>query len=166
MHATSAIVVALAFDPEQAEGLRIPPGFGYLVPQTADDEPFQLLACTFVNQKFCHRVPEGGILLRGFFGGDTAGRLLHEHDDTLAIVAARRLSEVLGELPSPHLSVVRRWPQSLPQYAVGHLARMAEAEALVASLPGLHLAGNAYYGVGLPDMVRMGREAARAAASG
>jgi oxygen-dependent protoporphyrinogen oxidase len=58
---------------------------------------------------------------------------------------------------------VRWWPASLPQYAVGHLARMVRLEALVAKHPGLHLAGNAYYGVGLPDMVRMGREAARRA---
>ena len=166
MDATSAIVVALAFLPEQARSLSIPGGFGYLVPQTsaAPTHP-QLLACTFVNQKFPHRAPEGGVLLRGFFGGDTASSLLHKSDDTLITMAAQRLSEVLGPLPPPHISIVRRWPLSLPQYAVGHLDRMAQLEALVNRFPGLHLIGNAYYGVGLPDMVRMGREAASRAAS-
>jgi protoporphyrinogen/coproporphyrinogen III oxidase len=159
MEATSAIVVALAFSPETALGIQVPSGFGYLVPQRGAES--QLLACTFVDQKFSNRVPEGGVLLRGFFGGAIAAGLLHESDETLTALALRRLSEVLGPLPTPHISVVRRWPQSLPQYAVGHLERIARLRKLVTRFPGLQLVGNAYYGVGLPDMVRMGREAAR-----
>jgi oxygen-dependent protoporphyrinogen oxidase len=153
--ATSAVVVALAF----SAGIAVPPGFGYLVPPQPDVDP-QLLACTFVHQKFPHRVPEGGALLRAFFGGDTAAALLNESDAALTELAMQRLAEVLGSLPPPEFSIVRRWPWSLPQYAVGHLKRMAELENLVTSHPGLYLAGNAYYGVGLPDMVRMGRAAA------
>jgi oxygen-dependent protoporphyrinogen oxidase len=133
------------------------------VPQQRDEDS-QLLACTFVDQKFAHRAPEGGVLLRGFFGGDVAATLLEESDEALTALTLRRLAYVLGPLPLPTFSIVRRWPLSLPQYAVGHLERMARLEALVASFPGLHLAGNAYYGVGLPDMVRMGRDAARRAA--
>lgn len=160
MEATSAIVVALAFTPEQAREVSVPRGFGYLVPQHGSGEP-QLLACTFVDQKFSHRAPEGGILLRAFFGGDAAAALLNESNEALTALALRRVSETLGSLPPPHITVVRRWPWSLPQYAVGHLERMAWLERLVAGFPGLRLVGNAYYGVGLPDMVRMGREAAR-----
>lgn len=165
MDASSAIVVALAFLPEQARTLSIPHGFGYLVPQTDSvEESAQLLACTFVDQKFPHRAPEGGILLRGFFGGAAATSLMHESDEALSALTIERLSEVLGTLPAPRHTIVRRWPWSLPQYAVGHPARMAKLEALTGSFPGLYLAGNAYYGVGLPDMVRMGRDAARRAA--
>lgn len=158
---TSAIIVAFAFTPEQASGLRIPPGFGYLVPQQPNAESPQLLACTFVNQKFPHRAPDGAILLRAFFGGDTAAALLNETDAALTKLAAQRLAEVLGPLPEPHIPIVRRWPHSLPQYAVGHLDRMAKLRTLLTNFPGLFLVGNAYQGVGLPDMVRMGREAAR-----
>jgi oxygen-dependent protoporphyrinogen oxidase len=43
---------------------------------------------------------------------------------------------------------------------VGHPARLAEIEARVAAIPGLHLAGNAYQGIGIPDCIRMGRAAA------
>jgi oxygen-dependent protoporphyrinogen oxidase len=57
--------------------------------------------------------------------------------------------------------VVRRWPRSLPQYAVGHLERAAELEARIAKLPGLTLLGNALRGVGLPDLIRDARKAAR-----
>jgi oxygen-dependent protoporphyrinogen oxidase len=168
MDATSAIVIALAFSPHRAKNLRIPDGFGYLLPQrpshrVADTDP-QLLACTFVNQKFTHRAPEGAVLLRAFFGGDTAPALLGSSDADLLALAHKRLSQALGPLPEPDIALVRRWPLSLPQYAVGHLDRMARLSGLAGSFPGLLLVGNAYYGVGLPDLIRQGREAARRAA--
>jgi oxygen-dependent protoporphyrinogen oxidase len=165
MDATSAIVVALAFLPEHAKRLRIPRGFGYLVPQRAcvraTDQDRQLLACTFVNQKFAHRTPEGAVLLRAFFGGDTAPALMDESDAALVALVLRRLSEALGPVPEPDVALVRRWPLSLPQYAVGHLDRMAKLSELTSKFPALHLIGNAYHGVGLPDLIRQGREAAR-----
>lgn len=165
MEATSAIVVALAFTPEQAREFRVPRGFGYLVPKQPGGSS-QLLACTFVDQKFPHRVPQGGFLLRGFFGGDTAAALLNEADETLSARAFQEIDEAIGPLAKPRFSVVRRWPRSLPQYAVGHVERMARVQALLASFPGLYLAGNACCGVGLPDVVREGREAARGATQG
>ena len=165
MDATSAIVVALAFLPVQSKRLRIPRGFGYLVPQRAcvraTDQDRQLLACTFVNQKFAHRTPEGAVLLRAFFGGDTAPALMDESDAALVALVLRRLSEALGPVPEPDVALVRRWPLSLPQYAVGHLDRMAKLSELTSKFPALHLIGNAYHGVGLPDLIRQGREAAR-----
>jgi protoporphyrinogen/coproporphyrinogen III oxidase len=166
MDATSAIVVALGFSADRAKRLRIPRGFGYLVPQrcAATDQDPQLLACTFVDQKFSDRAPEGAVLLRGFFGGDTAPALLKYDDATLVSLAHQRLSEALGPLPQPDISLVRRWPLSLPQYAVGHLDRMKQLTELAATFPRLYLVGNAYHGVGLPDLVRQGRETARRAA--
>ncbi len=163
MDASSAIVVALAFAPEKAKSLRIPVGFGFLVPQVGSNvnhDP-QLLACTFVDQKFSHRVPEDAVLLRAFFGGEAAPRLLDAPEDEIVSLARRQLSTLLGPLPEALFTVVRRWPRSLPQYAVGHLERMKRLEERVRAFPGLHLIGNAYYGVGLPDLVRQGRETAR-----
>ena len=162
--ATSAIVVALAFAPAQAARLRIPRGFGFVVPQAfgGESEPsHQLLACTFVHQKFPGRVPEGAVLLRAFFGGHAGDALLGEADDKLIERARLQLSRVLGPLPEASETVVRRWPHSLPQYAVGHLDRMAELESLLSTMPGLHLVGSAYHGVGLPDLIRQGRAIAR-----
>jgi protoporphyrinogen/coproporphyrinogen III oxidase len=165
MDATSAIVIALAFSADRANTLSIPQGFGYLVPerpgQASPGADPQVLACTFVNQKFTHRAPEGAVLLRAFFGGDTAPALLGRSDSDLLALAHKRLSHALGSLPEPDIALVRRWPLSLPQYAVGHLDRMAKLFDLTSNLPGLHLVGNAYRGVGLPDLIREGREAAR-----
>jgi protoporphyrinogen/coproporphyrinogen III oxidase len=158
--ASSAVLVALAFAPEQAARLRIPRGFGFVVPSGQGGE-HPLLACTFVDQKFPGRVPQGGVLLRAFFGGRSGEALLGETDDTLMELARRQLGRVLGPLPQALETVVRRWPQSLPQYTVGHLERMAELEEMRRAMPGLHLVGNAYYGVGLPDLIRQGRVTAR-----
>jgi len=57
-----------------------------------------------------------------------------------------------------------RWPNSMPQYEVGHRAKVEKIRAAVAEFGSVFLAGNAYEGVGMPDAVRSGREAARAAA--
>jgi protoporphyrinogen/coproporphyrinogen III oxidase len=163
-HATSAIVVALAFAAEQAARLRIPRGFGFVVPPVAasgEAEEHPLLACTFMDQKFPGRAPNGTVLLRAFFGGRSGDALLSESDHDLAERASLQLSRVLGPLPAATETVVRRWPQSMPQYTVGHLDRMAELESMQSTLPGLHLVGNAYYGVGLPDLIRQGRACAR-----
>ncbi len=162
--ATSAIVVALAFAPAQAARMRIPRGFGFVVPPVFGEESgasHQLLACTFVHQKFPGRVPEGAVLLRAFFGGHAGDVLQDEADDNLIERARLQLSRVLGPLPEASETVVRRWPHSLPQYAVGHLERMAELDSIVSAIPGLHLVGSPYHGVGLPDLIRQGRAIAR-----
>jgi oxygen-dependent protoporphyrinogen oxidase len=165
--ASSAIVVALGFTAEQASHLRIPRGFGFVVPPMQPDasshEP-ELLACTFVDQKFHGRVPPGAVLLRAFFGGHSGDALLGESDDQIIARARLQLARVLGPVPEAAETVVRRWPQSLPQYAVGHLDRMAELESLLRALPGVSLVGCAYYGVGLPDLIRQGRATARSLA--
>ena len=154
--ASSAVVVAFGF----TEGFDLPPGFGFLIPRGSgmDDS---LLAATFVDQKFPGRVPPGGRLLRAFFGGATGERLLTASNEHLAMLARTQLETILGPLPQPVVTVVRRWPRSLPQYAVGHLERMAELHSHVQALGGLWLLGNGYRGVGLPDLVRDARAAVR-----
>ena len=171
-HSSSAIVVTLGFAAKRAALIRIPGGFGFLVPQhprgevqgenfSADDAGQALLACTFLNQKFPHTTPDGAILLRAFFGGPLAPELLRHDDATLIRLARTQLERYLGNLTEPSVAVVRRWPNSLPLYAVGHQDRMAELDSQIAKLPHLRLIGNAYRGVGLPDLIRSGRAAAR-----
>ncbi len=162
IEATSAVIAAFAFNREQSSKVAIPEGFGFLVPQRYDSVPSdpQLLACTFVDQKFPHRAPEGCIVLRAFYGGNSAPSLLHQRDEVILDLARRHLSAILGEIPEAQIELVRRWRQSLPQYTVGHQSRVARIEAIVAEIPGLHLIGNALHGVGLPDMVRQGRSTA------
>ena len=161
--ASSAIVVALAFAPEEAARMRVPRGFGYVVPPAGvppanGERP--LLACTFVDQKFPGRAPEGGVLLRAFFGGPSADELLQEDDEALTERARAQLARTLGPLPKAAVAIVRRWPRSMPQYAVGHPERMQQLEQGLLGFRGLHLVGNSYHGVGLPDLIRQGRAVA------
>jgi len=160
MDASSAVVVGFGF-PDAAK-LSVPPGFGFLVPPESNS---LLLAGTFVDQKFEDRVPQGGRLVRAFFGGKAAERLIRCGNDETAAVARMELARVLGPLPEPQVTVVRRWPRSLPQYAVGHLERMKKLDDRVRALNGLWLLGNGYRGVGVPDLVRDARAAARQVAS-
>jgi oxygen-dependent protoporphyrinogen oxidase len=156
MESSSAVVVG--FGLPDATKFSLPPGFGFLVPPGSGS---LLLACTFVDQKFEDRVPQGGRLVRAFFGGAAAERLMRCGNDETAAVTRLELARILGPLPEPQVIVVRRWPRSLPQYGVGHLERMAELDRRVSKLTGLSLLGNAYRGVGLPDLVRDARAAAR-----
>ncbi len=162
MDATSAIVVALCFSPEQSAALRIPRGFGFLVPprRTVSEEP-ELLAGTFMDQKFNHRAPKGAVFLRGFFGGHAAGRMMDWDDGRIGEAARAQFAKLLGPLPVPSHAVVRRWPRSLPQYSVGHPARMRLLAGHCRRLSGLALTGNAYAGVGLPALAHHAKEAAR-----
>ena len=158
MEASSAVVVGFGF--ANATSLSLPPGFGFLVPPGSNN---LLLAATFMDQKFPDRVPPGGRILRAFFGGVAANRLMRCGNDEIAAIARLELARILGPLPEPQVTVVRRWPNSLPQYAVGHLERMAELDERISSLDGLWLLGNGYRGVGLPDLIRDARAAAQSA---
>ena len=161
--ASSAVLAALCWPAETASTFSIPQGFGFLVPQTqATGEP-QLLAATFVDQKFPGRTPAGARIIRAFFGGPSADALAPQSDEVIAAEAFTQLTKILGPLPASDasLTTVRRWPRSLPQYGVGHLERMAQLDQHVTNLGNLTLLGNGYRGVGLPDLIRDARAAAR-----
>jgi oxygen-dependent protoporphyrinogen oxidase len=87
-------------------------------------------------------------------------------DAALVATVRRELSQILGNsvLPQsaqPEHTQVSRWPRAMAQYAVGHQERTQLIARRVATLPGLRLAGNAYDGIGVPDCIRLGRQAAR-----
>lgn len=128
-------------------------GFGFLVPKL---ERKYVAACTWVGNKFNYRVPDDMVLLRCFMGGNA----LSETDDALVEAARRELRSIMSLQAAPMFHSVARWPNSMAQYTVGHTKRVEHIEAIMRGLSGLHLAGNAYHGIGLPDCVRMGKEVA------
>ncbi len=156
MPASSAVIAAFGYTAGAAP--QLPAGFGFLSPEGED---CSLLAATFADQKFDNRVPPGGKSVRAYFGGERADALMSSNDDEIAATAKHELEKVLGALPNAAITAVRRWPQALPQYEVGHLERMGELQQLVDAIGALHLLGNGYRGVGLPDLIRDGRAAAR-----
>ena len=132
-------------------------GFGFVMPRS---EGKALLAGTFSSVKYPGRAPAGHVLLRCFLGGTLNAAVLSEDDGALATRARAELREALGITAEPVLTRLHRWPASMPQYRVGHLARAEAIEHAAAALPGLALAGAAYRGVGIADCVRSGEAAA------
>jgi oxygen-dependent protoporphyrinogen oxidase len=153
---SSSLTLSLIYRASEFNGRRA--GFGFLVPRK---ERQRLAACTFVGAKFSHRVPDDRIALRCFFGGTGDEAVLGESDDALIAIARQELRRILGLTAAPIEHVIARWPRSMAQYNVGHAQRIAEIRARAAEVPGLHLAGNAYEGIGIPDCIRSGRQAAK-----
>lgn len=162
--AASGLVVALGYNAQSKPVPTIPKGFGLLVAGSQAGN-HSLLACTFLHQKFHGCAPEGATLLRAFFASSAADELSRRSDYEIADIARSQLVELLGPLPEQaEITIVRRWPRSLPQYEIGHLARMEEFSVCLSALKGLAVAGNAFRGVGLPDLVRDATQAAHALA--
>ena len=153
---SSSLTLALIYEASEFDGMRA--GHGFLVPKR---ERQRMVAGTLVTTKFSHRAPEDRIVLRCFFGGAGEEAILRESDDSLVAIARRELARILGLTATPVFHSVSRWPRSMAQYTVGHLSRVQEIQDRAAAIRGLHLAGNAYEGIGIPDCVRMGRRAAR-----
>ncbi|HEV2424152.1 MAG TPA: protoporphyrinogen oxidase [Terriglobia bacterium] len=157
----SAVLVALVY-PESVRA-RLPQGFGFLVPR---GEGRRLLACTFVHQKFDHRAPPDRALLRCFLGGADNREVLRATDEELLRVVREELAAILGIRDEPLFARVCRWPRAMAQYVVGHHRRLEVIRERLRHLPGIHLAGNAYSGIGVPDAIRTGESAAREALAG
>ena len=158
---SSSITLNLVYDETKIGDL--PEGFGFLVPAV---EGRTMLACTFVHRKFLGRTPPGKAVFRAFLGGMNREALLAESDEALIATVRREMGEILGAKTfsaaiEPEHAQVSRWGHAMAQYAVGHKARMQRIGARVAELPGLRLVGNAYDGIGVPDCIRLGRQAAR-----
>lgn len=154
---SSSITMNLVFD--EASLGQLPEGFGFLVPAV---ERRAILACTFVHRKFLGRTAPGKAVLRVFLGGARNEPLLAESDDSLTGIVREELRKMLGIAAQPEVVQVHRWRRAMAQYAVGHADRQQRIRAHLETLPGLHLVGNAYDGIGIADCIRLGRQAARA----
>ena len=153
---SSSITVGLGYGGEVRRSL--PPGFGFLVPRS---EGKKLLAATFVHNKFPHRAPEDRALLRCFFAGANAEEVWPLRDNEIVAIVQNELQEIVGLRAEPLFVRVYKWKSAMAQYSVGHLERLERIENLRRQLPGLALAGNGYRGIGVPDCVRSGRDAAK-----
>jgi oxygen-dependent protoporphyrinogen oxidase len=126
-------------------------GYGYITPRS---EGRRVRACTWMSTKLPASAPEGHVLLRMFTDGTG------EAESELLRTVREEVREVLGIEADPLFHVVQRWPESIPQYRVGHVERMAGIEIGLRRHPGCFLAGAAYRGVGIPDCIRDGARAA------
>jgi len=152
---TSCAIVSLGYRQDQiAHALD---GFGFVVPRI---ENRNILSGSFSSVKFPGRCPEGTVLLRAFLGGAFRPDVLDQGDEALSELAVQELSTLLGIKGEPLVRHVSRWPRVMPQYELGHLELVQSIESGIAKHPGLALAGNAYHGVGVPQCIQSGEQAA------
>jgi oxygen-dependent protoporphyrinogen oxidase len=152
---SSSVTVTLGYDEKVRASL--PPGFGFLVPRSAGR---RMLAATFVHNKFPHRAPENRAIVRCFLGGTRDEQILQSSEGEILQIVRKELQEIIGLQAEPLFARVYKWKSAMAQYSVGHLERLQRIESLRQKLPGLALAGNGYSGIGVPDCVRSGAEAA------
>jgi len=153
-HASSATVNLVYRREDVGDPVR---AFGFVVPAI---ERLPLIACTYSSRKYAGRSPEDRFLLRAFVGGALFPEHLDQADDAIVDSVHACLARMLRIRARPLEAMVSRYPHSMPQYHVGHLARIDRIETALAAFPTLALAGNAYHGTGIPDCIASGDAAA------
>ncbi|HBA85306.1 MAG TPA: protoporphyrinogen oxidase [Verrucomicrobia bacterium] len=152
----SSATVSLVYPEDAISKVTGGGGFGFVVPRL---EKSRLLAFTWSSKKFNHRSAGSHHLVRAFVGGSRHEELALLTDNELFNLVREELAEILGIQTEPLRHWIFHWPSGNPQFDVGHLDRVAEMETLAAEVPGLHLAGSAYRGVGIPDCVKSAQAA-------
>ena len=152
---SSSVTVTLGYDQKVRAALL--PGFGFLVPRSAGH---RMLAATFVHNKFPHRAPDNRALVRCFLGGARDEQILQSSEQQILQIVRSELGKIIGLEAEPRFARVYKWRSAMAQYSVGHLERLQRIEAARQKYPGLALAGNGYNGIGVPDCVRSGTQAA------
>jgi len=155
-YASSAVII-LAYKREDiSHDLN---GFGFVVPEV---EKSDLIACSFSSVKFEGRAPEGHVLLRAFVGGALNPGICDLEDAIMIKKVEKELSQILGISSSTEFTIIKRYPNAMPQYHVGHMELIERIKEKINRHQGLEIAGNAYSGVGIPDCVHSGEQAAEA----
>ena len=132
---------------------------GMVVPRVAGR---RALAVSFSSAKFPGRAPAGCVLVRVFVGGALDPDTARLPDADLATLAREEVATLIGARGEPLLVQIDRWRGAMPQYHVGHLDRVARIERAAAKIGGFALAGAAYRGVGIPQVIASGQAAAAA----
>lgn len=140
----STAAVSLAYPVQTADfGLRFT---GFLVPRGEDE---MLTACTVVSTKSPDAVKNGVFVVRGYVGRDGAQQALGKPDEEIIEHMKALVRRHFRITVNPVWSTVDRWPQSMPQYLVGHGEKLKVLrEKISEHVPGMYLAGAGYDGMG------------------
>ncbi len=152
---SSSSIVSLGFQREQI-GHALD-GFGFVVPAR---EGRRILSASFSSVKYPGRAPAGQVLARVFINGSAVPDMLQLSEAELVDVALSELGSLLNISGQPIMHHVVRYAAAMPQYELGHCAKIEAMRQRTALLPGLELAGNAYHGVGIPNCIRSAEAAA------
>jgi oxygen-dependent protoporphyrinogen oxidase len=141
--------VPLAYRAEQIA--RKLDGFGFLAPR---GEGLRTLGSIWNSSLFAERAPEGWVCLTNFIGGATDLEAIKLGDEELIRIVHDDLSKVLGVRVEPRRLPITRYERAIPQYTLGHAARVERIEAMLRDISGLWLAGNYLRGISLGDCIK------------
>jgi len=114
-------------------------GFGFLVPRSSG---LSILGTVWNSSLFPGRAPEGHALLTSFVGGATNPAAISKSPEQHAAQVHRELTPLLNLRQEPVFTNVTIWERAIPQYNLGHTARIAAIESLRSRFPGLYFSGN------------------------
>jgi oxygen-dependent protoporphyrinogen oxidase len=161
LHFTSCVTVNLVY--RRGDLYDLPSDFGFFVPRS---EPFRILAASFASEKFPERAPDEHVVVRTFQGGALDPDALDLDDAILIERSHHDLAQLIGARAKPLSHMVSRFRQSMPQFDVGHLTRVAELRRQVDEIRGLYIIGSGMGAYGLPACVDSAEEAAKRIALG
>ena len=133
-------------------------GFGFLV---APVEGLNILGCVWNSSLFDGRAPQGTALLTVFVGGARNPQAARLTDAELVSVAHSELQQALGIASEPRVVAITRYDRAIPQYNLGHAARVRKVESLLKEIPGLNLIGNYLHGVSTGDVIKEAERVAK-----
>jgi oxygen-dependent protoporphyrinogen oxidase len=126
-------------------------GFGFLAPR---GEGLRTLGSIWNSSLFAERAPEGWVCLTNFIGGATDPEAIKLGDEELIRIVHDDLGKVLGVSGEPRRMPITRYERAIPQYTLGHAARVERIEAMLRDISGLWLAGNYLRGISLGDCIK------------
>ena len=147
--------VPLAYRAEQVS--RELDGFGFLAPR---GEGLRILGSVWNSSLFAGRAPEGWVCLTNFIGGATDTEAIKLGDEELIRIVHNDLSKVLGVSGEPRRLPITRYERAIPQYTLGHAARVERVESRLRDIPGLWIAGNYLRGIALGDCIKQAERVA------
>ena len=157
----SMAIVTHAFRASDLGALGETTGSGFLVPPV-EGRAVKAATYSFAKWGWVREAGDGLLLLRTSVGRHREEGTLQRPDAALVADSLAELATLGGIAARPVDSHVQRWGGALPQYAVGHLDRVARIRADVARVPGLAVCGAAYDGVGIPAVIASAAQATMA----
>ncbi|MBL8150671.1 MAG: protoporphyrinogen oxidase [Blastocatellia bacterium] len=125
-------------------------GFGFLIPR---GQSVRTLGTIWNSSLFPNRAPEGEVLFTSFIGGAHDLGAVELRDEELVAIVSGELKKILSTSADAKLISLWKWQKAIPQYCIGHVAKLKRIEAAVKGQKGLYLAGNYLQGVSVPDCV-------------
>lgn len=157
MPSTSVATVSMAFSREAVDP-SIGDGMGFVVSRNSD---FTITKCLAMHTKWPAHVPTGKMLFKAFVGRTGDEAVVDLSDREIEKTVLQDLRKAIPISGDPDFTIVTRWKDAMPQYQVGHEARINTAKKdLKKAFPMVQLIGSSFEGGGLPACVQQAQAAA------